>query len=73
MSIATAINDTINDAIIEMVIECRTEILTQLSKGFAETHHDSVVDRWINIPLAVLIPVMIFLFGYVYWAWFRPQ
>lgn len=41
------------------------EMLAQLEQGFADAHRDVLLDRAVNVTLAVLIPVLFFVLGFV--------
>jgi hypothetical protein len=45
------------------------EMLVQLEQGFAGAHRDVLLDRAVNVTLAVLIPILFFVFGFVSVRW----
>ncbi|KAH7393719.1 hypothetical protein BKA64DRAFT_710045 [Cadophora sp. MPI-SDFR-AT-0126] len=66
---ATQTTSNMTSIVAEMLInEIKSgvkEILAQMDHGFADAHHDVLVNRSINIPLALLIPLAFFLAGFV--------
>jgi hypothetical protein len=46
-------------------IKAQKALGKKVNRGCSDSHHDVVVDCWVTIPLAVLLPIAICVFSYL--------